>query len=250
MTTYLITGVSKGLGEALADQVIKAGNTVICLSRNVNDRLVKKAETAEVPLYFYPCDLNDIDALDRTTETLMKEVTFLETDELVLINNAGVVEPIKRIGQANTADLARNIQVNLTAPLLLTNWFLQAFSTFNVKKTMVNVSSGAAQHPYDGWTAYCSSKAGLDMMTRAVALEQAEQASPAHIISFSPGVMDTEMQGQIRSSDVSQFSNVQAFRDYKERGHLRSPELVASKLLELLDTSLENGRVYSIQELV
>lgn len=250
MTTFIITGVSKGLGESLAQQVLKPGNTVVSLSRRENVKLSQQAEESGVTYFFYPCDLNQPNEIIDVTAKIIKDFTFSESGKIVLINNAGVVEPIKRIGQADALELAQNIQVNLTAPLLLSNWFLQAFASVPAEKIIVNVSSGAAQHPYDGWVAYCSSKAGMDMLTRAVALEQEQVDHPAKVISFSPGVMDTEMQGQIRSSDQAHFSNVEAFRDYKEKGLLRSTEIVANKLLDLLETDFESGRIYSIQELM
>lgn len=250
MATYMITGVSKGLGESLAKQLLKPENRLICISRRQNQELLSKAEAAGVTHNFYACDLNETDAIHETLSQIHRDLTFEEEDQLILINNAGVVEPIVRIGEAREADLAQNIKVNLIAPMILSNWFIQSFSSLGIEKTIVNISSGAASNPYDGWASYCSSKAGLDMFTRTVALEQDRTPSPVKMISFSPGIMDTEMQGQIRSSDEAHFSNVEQFRAFKENGHLRSPDLVATKLLELLDNGIESGRIYSIHELI
>jgi benzil reductase ((S)-benzoin forming) len=250
MITYIITGVSKGLGESLALQVMKPDHLLICLSRRKNQKFIDQAEKAGCELAYFTCDLNDQNALLDVAGRILKETPISRSQRLVLINNAGVVEPIKKIGKAKAEDLAQNIQVNLIAPIILMNWFIQAFSDHAVPKQVVNVSSGAGTNPYHGWAAYCSSKAGLDMFTRTVAIEQEQEPHPTKVMAFSPGVMDTEMQGQIRASDEGNFSKVNQFRDYKEKGLLRTPELVAGRLLDLLDKGFENGRIYGIQELL
>ncbi|WEG12321.1 (S)-benzoin forming benzil reductase [Pullulanibacillus sp. KACC 23026] len=250
MGIYIITGVSRGLGESIVKQLIEPGNQIICISRKPNDKLEALAKEHQVALTFYPCDLNESGSIEQVCQSLYKNHDWSGQDKIVLINNAGVVEPIKQIGQADSQDLIQNIRVNLIAPLLLCNWFIKTFSGVPAEKLIVNVSSGAAEHPYDGWAAYCSSKAGVDMLTKTIALEQRQAPHPVQVISFSPGVMDTDMQGEIRASDETQFSNVERFREFKEKGQLRSPDLVAEKLLGLLGGNIESGRVYNIQEFV
>ncbi|HSU79450.1 MAG TPA: (S)-benzoin forming benzil reductase [Candidatus Angelobacter sp.] len=250
MITYIITGVSKGLGESLARQVMKPDHLLICLSRRENQKLIDEAREAGCEIVYYTCDLSDQEAIIDVTNRLLKETSISQSERLVLINNAGIVEPIKKIGYAEAGDLAQNIQVNLIAPMILMNWFIQTFSDHPAQKQVANVSSGAGTNPYHGWAAYCSSKAGLDMFTRTIAIEQEHDPRPTEVMAFSPGVMDTEMQGQIRAADEDNFSKVSQFREYKEKGLLRTPELVASRLLDLLDKGFESGRVYSIQELL
>jgi benzil reductase ((S)-benzoin forming) len=250
MITYIITGVSKGLGESLAQQVMKPNHYLICLSRQKNPKLIDQAEKAGCEIAYYTCDLSDQGAILDVTNQILKETPISRSEKLVLINNAGVVEPIKKIGNTEAGALAQNIQINLIAPMILMNWFIQAFSDKSCEKLVVNISSGAGTNPYHGWAAYCSSKAGLDMFTRTVSLEQEKDPHPTKVMAFSPGVMDTEMQGQIRSTDEGNFSKVSQFREYKEKGQLRTPKLVAGRLLSLLDKGFESGRVYGIQELL
>lgn len=250
MITYIITGVSKGLGESLAKLVMKPDHFLIGVSRQKNQTLIDKAKEAGCDIAYYTCDLSDEKSILAFTNRVLTETPISRSEKIVLINNAGVVEPIKKIGKADPGALALNIQVNLIAPMVLLNWFIQTFSDHPAKKQVVNISSGAGTNPYHGWAAYCSSKAGVDMLTRTVALEQSQETHPTEVMAFSPGVMDTEMQGQIRSSDEGNFTKVSQFRTYKEQGLLRTPDLVASRILDLLEKGFESGRVYTIQELL
>lgn len=116
---------------------------------------------------------------------------------------------------------------------------------------IVNISSGAANNPMYGWNTYCSTKAGLDMFTKSVGLEQKEASHPTTILAFSPGVMDTDMQGVIRASDKEDFSAVNKFQHYYQSGELRSPGFVAEKMLDLILTKdVDNGRIYDIKEFI
>lgn len=250
MITYIITGVSKGLGESLANLVMKPDHLLIGVSRQKNQTLINKAKEAGCEIAYYTCDLSDEKSILAFANRVLTETPISRSEKIILINNAGVVEPIKKIGKSDPAALALNVQVNLIAPMVLLNWFIQTFSDHPAKKQVVNVSSGAGSNPYHGWAAYCSSKAGVDMLTRTVALEQSQETHPTEVMAFSPGVMDTEMQGQIRASDEGNFSKVSQFKEYKAKGLLRTPDLVASRLLDLLEKGFESGRIYNIQELL
>ncbi|TXF94582.1 SDR family NAD(P)-dependent oxidoreductase, partial [Lactobacillus delbrueckii subsp. bulgaricus] len=86
-------------------------------------------------------------------------------------------------GEASLDELQRHYQLNLTAPVLLSQLFTKRFASYSGKKTVVNITSGAAKNPYKGWSAYCSSKAGLDMFTRTFGFEQEDEELPVNMIS-------------------------------------------------------------------
>lgn len=157
-----------------------------------------------------------------------------EQDNLYVIHNAGVVTPIAPIERCSTEEIAQAFGVNTLAPMIITGYLIDAFQDLPVTKRMMNISSGAADSPYDGWSVYCSTKAALNMFTQCVALEQANHEYPIQIMGFAPGVVDTDMQGDIRQSDSSDFSHVERFVEYKEMGQLRHPMDVATKALEIL----------------
>jgi NAD(P)-dependent dehydrogenase (short-subunit alcohol dehydrogenase family) len=122
-----------------------------------------------------------------------------------LINNAGVIEPIDTIATADPGAWARSIQINLIGAFNCIRACLEPMRKAGVG-TIVNISSGAAHRPLEGWSAYCSGKAALAMLTRAVALEHA--AEGIRVFGFAPGTIDTDMQVTIRASGVNQISRI------------------------------------------
>ena len=102
-------------------------------------------------------------------------------------------------------------------------------------RRVVNLSTGAAQNPIEGWSAYCSAKAGLEMYSRCMIAEQSKKTNPIKLVSFAPGVVNTEMQEDIRNTDAAQFPQLERFVGLKEKGELLEPEYVAAKILKLLN---------------
>ncbi|MCY9163834.1 (S)-benzoin forming benzil reductase [Bacillus atrophaeus] len=243
MQLYIITGASKGLGEAIAQQALEKGHKVHALSRS-------ESEISHERFSQHQIDLTNLQEAEHQFNTLLESIQPDDFSAVTLINNAGMVTPIKRAGEASLEELQRHYDLNLTAPVLLSQMFTKRFSTFEGEKTIVNISSGAAKNPYKGWSAYCSSKAGLDMFTRTFGYEQEDERLPVKMISFSPGVMDTDMQAVIRSSSKKDFHDIERFQKLNESGNLRSPEFIAGTLLSLLGDEVENGRIYSIKELL
>jgi benzil reductase ((S)-benzoin forming) len=125
--------------------------------------------------------------------------------------------------------------LNLTAAAVLSNKFLKQTQTLNCPKTIVNISSGAGRNPYDGWATYCSTKAGLDMFSMSVAKElNLNGNSATRIFSIAPGVIDTQMQEEIRNTEEAKFSSVQRFKNLHEDNQLLSAEFVAKKIVHFL----------------
>lgn len=250
MNYFIVTGSSKGLGEATVKLLLKENHHVICIARNENKDLEQIATENGAEITFLQEDLSKH---ERVTGIVQYLLAKMEEDDQVegiyLVNNAGMVDPIKPAGKAEESAMTKAVQLNLLSPMLMTNEFIRLTEEWTCKKVIVNISSGAANRPIHGWNTYCTTKAGLDMFTRSVGLEQSQAEHPTTILSFSPGVMDTGMQGVIRSSDKKDFSNVETFKSYHEEGQLRSPEFVAEKMIELLSSdNVENGRVYDIKE--
>jgi NAD(P)-dependent dehydrogenase (short-subunit alcohol dehydrogenase family) len=131
--------------------------------------------------------------------------TVLEQGFDILVNNAAVIAPIGRILDVSTEDWATNIDINLASVFHAIQLALRQM----VAKgggTIVNISSGAAHRPQEGWSAYCAGKAGLAMLTRSVHLEYGAQG--IRIFGFAPGVVDTDMQGAIRASGINPVSKI------------------------------------------
>jgi benzil reductase ((S)-benzoin forming) len=133
--------------------------------------------------------------------------------------------------------------LNLIAPSVLTNSFIDCYNTVDCEKVILNISSGAGKNPIDGWAVYCSSKAGLDMFSRVVDEEQKVRAQhpmdnihkPFRIFSIAPGIVNTEMQSGIRSAEREDFSRVEDFISYKVNNELSEPTVVSEKYLKLME---------------
>lgn len=239
MNYYYITGTSRGIGKAIVENLLNdEENFVIGISR---------AATIFTHHYKHvPLDLSDLDAV--------KAFDFEhhdDADKIVLINNAGTIIEIKRTGQLKDSTIGDSINVNLTSPCILINKFIKTYGDFHGKKIIINVSSGAGKHPIDAWSAYCASKAGLDLFSRVAVEEQEITAGDFKIFSVAPGVVDTEMQSELRKTDKKDFSRVDDFIGYKENGQLYSPEFVASVFADIINNASKiDETVFSVSDFV
>lgn len=230
MNYYYITGTSRGIGKAFAEQLLEnPSNHVIGISRN---------RSIEHPNYrhFY-LDLTDVNAIAE-----FKFELHANAKKIYLINNAGVVGFIKPIGQLSADIIIKNYTVNLVAPSVLINAFIECYNSTDAEKVILNMSSGAGKNPIDGWAVYCASKAGIDMFSRVVDAEQKIRAKHPQdnihkgfkIFSIAPGVVNTAMQDEIRSADPEGFSRLNDFIGYKENNQLAEPEFVSKKFINIL----------------
>jgi benzil reductase ((S)-benzoin forming) len=226
MNLYVVTGTTRGLGCALAERIaLDAANELIALAR-APDAPVAGGARLE-------CDLADVGAVERAFDRIEQRVRGKRYEKAVLLNNAGVVGPVGPLETLDAAALERNIAVNVVAPLLLMRRFLRALEGNAVLLRIINISSGAGRRPIYGWSAYCAAKAALDMATRVVALEAHARRRPVEAVSLAPGVIDTDMQGEIRGMAPDQFADVERFRAMKAEGALRNADEVAADILRL-----------------
>lgn len=224
-TRAIVTGHTRGVGAALAEQLLARGIAVLGLSRARHATLKTR----------YPDLLEEVE-LELADSSRVAQ--WIATDALraftsgahtvVLFNNAGVVQPIGPIEGQAAVDIALAVSLNVATPLMLAS-ALAAASTEVSDRRIVHISSGAARNAYPGWSVYCATKAALDHHARAVALD-ANRA--LRICSLAPGVIDTNMQEQIRGSGVEQFPLRDKFEDLKRNGQLATPEQCATQLLD------------------
>ena len=153
---------------------------------------------------------------------------------MTLINNAGTLAPPKPLADAAAADITQALVVGLEAPMLLTAAFLRATAGWRATRKVLNISSGLGRSAMASQAPYCAAKAGMDHFTRCVALEQGSSPNGARIVSLAPGVIDTDMQVQLRGSDPAQFPDRERFVQLSEKGQLDSPAEAARKVLRYL----------------
>lgn len=231
---YILTGASRGLGAAIAAELLADDVVLLTLSRRPDTALATKAAQAGTALEQWAIDVgHDIGAAVRL-EAWLHRRSASEFRSAALINNAGVIGQVGSITLSNADELAAVLRVNLEAPVLLTAAFLRATRDWAVDKRVLSISSGAAQRPITGWTTYCASKAGLDMFTRTAAQDEALQPNPARLAALAPGVIDTEMQVKLRQADSSGFPDQARFVEYHATGQLATPEFAAQRVLSFL----------------
>ena len=225
---YVVTGVSKGLGKAIVEELLIAGESVIGIGR--------KNSIEHKNYQFIECDLSVKNAVNSLS-------LGLKGEEIVLINNAGIIGEINRLSQQKSLDLNTILQVNSIAPMELAH---KLYSQINEKDnfSLINISSGAANKSIPSWGAYCASKAALNMLTENFYLEELELGNHPTVMAVSPGVIDTDMQVNIRATSKDNFSAVQNFIAMKEGNDLFSPKEAAKRLLNIINSHNKEQGVF------
>lgn len=221
-----VTGVSKGLGEAFAHHFLEQGVEVTGIGRN---------HRIDHPNFkFISCDLSD--------RKQVEEIDFGKiSEEVIFINNAGIIGNIQRISDQKELDASEVMMVNAIAPMVLSAKIAKAVDV-NSHLSVVNISSGAGRRSIPSWATYCSSKAALDRFSETFYLEEKEKGRQIKVLSVAPGVIDTHMQEIIRSADKKDFSSISRFLELKENNELCSPNDVVIKIVDLL-RMVENDQV-------
>jgi len=242
MNKFYITGCSKGLGKALVDVLIRSEhNSITGISRS---------NELEHPRFkHFSIDLSQPDDLLILTERIFEKPGNFE--RMVLINNAGYLGSIKYMGKNNDDEFINIFNINLIAPSILTNAFMRKYTNSKCEKIILNISSGASKTPYDGWAGYCSSKAGLDMLSRVASMESERMKNGFKIFALAPGVIDTDMQRQVRNASERDFSRLSHFLSLKDDNKLLSPEKAATQIIRFIhDKSLQNEVIQDIRDLL
>ena len=240
MTTYIVTGTTRGIGRSLAAVILDKGHDLYTLSRSSDHRNGHWQNLQ--------CDLRRsnevVDAMQRILDQAFRQAP----DEIVLVNNAGQLAPMGPIETATAHQIIEHLHVNQGAPIILISTFMRLSRGLALRRRIINISSGAARFAYAGWALYCASKAALDMITRCVAAEQMHGDDPISICTVGPGKVDTRMQEQIRESDPVQFPSQPDFVKAKKRGDLLDPDHVARVIIALDQKGqLKNGGIYDLR---
>jgi benzil reductase ((S)-benzoin forming) len=221
---YIVTGASRGLGRAMAEQLAASGFTVLGLSRQAP------------PAFFeqWPCDLADPVPVARRLGAWLAGFDAKRFASASLINNAAMLTEPAPLADVDLAALSQAARVGLEAPLVLTAAFLRATHEWTGQRRVLHISSGLGRRGMASSGPYCAVKAGLDNLARAQALEEALQANGAKVCSLAPGIIDTDMQVQLRGADAKAFPDREAFVQFKSGGTLDRPAAAAAKVIAYL----------------
>lgn len=250
MNIYIITGTSSGIGGAIARHLVDAQEGVITISRRENIPLSRIAKTNSSFFRHYAFDLTQTGKIPELMEYIFTSFKEVKLNGIALVNNAGTIDPIGPSGKLDVSGIEAHLKTNLVAPAILINEFIRLSRPLKASKSILNISSGAAYKPYAGWSNYCSSKAGLDMLTRSIAIEQSAETHPVRIISLAPGIVETPMQEKIRATSAEQFPMQKKFTDLFEKRRLSEPDAVAAKIIPLIFSNQpESGTVSDLRYL-
>lgn len=219
---FIITGTSSGIGDAIKNHL---------LSNHDDTDVVGVSRSAENTAFRYSHHLIDLEDTHK-----VEKFNFPNPDNyerICLINNAAILGQIATQKNLDIASIKSMYSINLAAVHILCAKFIQTYRHFHGEKIIINISSGAGQNPYASWSSYCATKAGVDMLTRCIVLEEKEEENPFYAFSVAPGVVNTKMQAQIRSTPNKDFQLKQKFVDLYENNELYDAEKVASMIIKI-----------------
>ena len=221
----IVTGHTRGLGAAIAGELLGRHIPVLALARHRNTELAQRftAGLEQVEL-----DLADTGSLEDWLAGDTLAGFLAGSPSVLLINNAGVVQPVGPLTAQDVTSIARAVAINVTAPMVLSRAVIAASPAAGDRR-ILHVSSGAGRNAYPGWSVYCATKAALDHHARAVVLDR---LPGVRICSLAPGVIDTDMQAEIRATSLDNFPLRERFEAMKREGSLTSPEDCARRLVD------------------
>lgn len=223
----VVTGQSRGLGAALAAVLLGRGASVLGISRRRNDDLGREAPERFLQIEL---DLADVTAFEAWLEGGELRSFLQDGSRLLLINNAGTVQPIGPLTTQDPGAIARSVALNVSSPLMLSAAFVTQAPPESEQR-ILHISSGAARNAYAGWSIYCATKAALDHHARAVELDALPRV---RISSIAPGVIDTGMQAELRTTPQTLFPDLPRFLELKRRNQLEDPAEIAERLIDLM----------------
>lgn len=231
----IITGTSKGIGRAIAENYLSLGEQVIGIGRT--HTISHRNYTA------IPCDLSQPEAVNALT------LPEPGSGELVFIHNAGILGTVDYFEKLGPNELPLVMQVNLfSGASILQKLLKQTPKTHPFKS--VFISSGAGKNPIISWASYCASKAAVDLFCQTIAEEERQLGrTHFHSLAVAPGVVDTDMQASIRNTSETAFPDVNRFITYKQTDQLYPPELVAQKLYKLVHELRLEQVLYSLRDI-
>ena len=231
---YILTGASRGMGWAIAQALLLPDNQLLCIARKPDGALQAQALEAGAELEQWAADLAEGAMVAARLHDWLGALPAHAVASATLINNAGVIPALVPLRDSDPADLAHAMRVGLEAPMQLCAAFLGATRGWQIPRKVLNISSGLGRRAMASQAGYCAAKAGMDHFTRCLAMDEAVTPHGAKVCSLAPGVIDTDMQVQLRSADAAVFPDQSSFDQLHTQGQLTSPADAARQVLAYL----------------
>ena len=234
MSNILITGVSSGIGLALAEKYLAEGDIVFGFSRRACPIKHENLKTVQA-------DVTDVHNMPGSLFELLRGVSKLD----IVVLNAGILGEIGHMGSIAVAEMKKVMDINLWGNKTVLDWLFKHIAEV---KQVIGISSGAAVNGNKGWNAYSLSKAALNMMITLYAVEQEE----THFTAFAPGLVDTAMQDYLCSlEETEEYPSLGRIQSCRGTENMSSPEKLAEKLPAVFDGLLnyESGSFIDIRKM-
>lgn len=234
---YILTGASRGLGAAMAEQILQTDAKLLAISRHVDPTLGALADSS-AQLELWSHDLADPLPVARMLEEWLANQDPQAFDEAALINNASALTRVGPLDECSDAEISAALRVNLEAVMVLTSVYLRATRGWRARAEgrckVLNISSGLARHAMTGAAVHCAAKVGIDNFSRAVALDEAHRGHAVRIVALAPGAIDTDMQAKLCAADGAGFPDQPLFHYLRATCQLASPKEAAARVLAYL----------------
>lgn len=224
MNSIILTGANRGLGHSLHKLLIQGdipGQHIFISRKTISDRCNNYR--------YLQLDLGHVD-----NEKLSFNIPP-ECRNVILISNAGTINPIGKSAEITIQEMEYSLHVNCFGPLYISQHLVKKTKEIGARLFILNISSGAADHPIKGWMAYCVSKAASKMALDVLASEN----DHVNVTHFDPGVIDTDMQAHIRQQSLDTMPDVTLFQEFKKNNKLRKPQEVAEQIANILKDFLK-----------
>jgi len=201
--TVLITGASRGIGAAAARRLAADGRQVALAARNLSalKALVDELDSGPGRAMAIACDVTRPEEVASAINACVDRFGRLD----VLVNNAGLIEPIAHLADVDVDGWNTVVDVNLKGVFHGMRYAIPQMLAQG-GGTIINLSSGAATKAIEAWSAYCATKAAVLALTRCGHEEYGDRGIT--VVGMSPGTVGTEMQASIRASGINHYSRL------------------------------------------
>lgn len=244
-TLSIVTGATGGLGREISKSILEQQGKLVFVARDTEKSNLFEQEIDEIHIdSFYKINVElqlkeDLHLLEKFLVELFANIKDIE--EVFLFNNASTIEPIALIEDVSFDEISKALTINIASAFALTSMLLRLKDKAGIRKiNIINISSGVSINPVKGWSAYCISKAGLNMLSKCIASEYSNPA--VFSLSINPGPINTNMQEKIRNADTDKIPATKKFETMYFEGKLQQPEDVTEKIFRVLASNdFSNG---------
>ena len=244
-TLSIVTGATGGLGREISKSILEQQGKLVFVARDTEKSNLFEQEIDEIHIdSFYKINVElqlkeDLHLLEKFLVELFANIKDIE--EVFLFNNASTIEPIALIEDVSFEEISKALTINIASAFTLTSMLLRLKDLSGIRKiNIINITSGVSINPVKGWSTYCISKAGLNMLSKCIASECSDLA--VFSVSINPGPINTNMQEKIRNADADKIPATKKFETMFTEGKLQQPADVTEKLFRVLATNdFSNG---------